>query len=462
MQKKYMETLLAQIREKRARESVRQEVEGHIKEQKAYYMADGIPEEQAEEQAVADMGDPVETGSALDQIHRPKPAWGTLALIAALCVAGVMLQYAMYINHPADSTGSYYFERQCQHAVLGFLVLCGVYLIDYTRIAKYSRCLCIGILLLPFLAQSSLIPLQLYDTYHGFLYLNFFVCMVSVDIIFYLYLPLYGAVLYSYRNCSRRDLCGLFLYTILPICFAFRFAHLSASLNITVILLLMLGTAAAKGWLPIAAGRLPFIKSACVLLIGGMLFFALLYLPLASYQTARLQAWLDPSAFRAGAGYAYSVIRDILSASQLVGGHTGTAIHEYLPNYETDYILTYTIGTFGILAAAALVIPVVVLGAKLLYISFSQKNQLGMVMGLGCSLAFVMQSAEYILVNLTLLPTSSLYFPFLSYGGSGMLQTCILLGILLSIYRYENVSSDSMQDFVLRRKKCSKTEIKNI
>ena len=74
-----------------------------------------------------------------------------------------------------------------------------------------------------------------------------------------------------------------------------------------------------------------------------------------------------------------------------------------------------------------------------------------MIMGLGCSLVFTIQSAEYILVNLALLPASGLYFPLLSFGGSGMLQTCILLGILLSIYRYENISASSVQVVSLKR-----------
>ena len=84
MRKEYLETLLAQIQEKRARASVLQEVESHIDDQKQAYLSEGMLEELAEEKAVADMGDPIETGIALNQIHRPKPAWGMLAAIAGL------------------------------------------------------------------------------------------------------------------------------------------------------------------------------------------------------------------------------------------------------------------------------------------------------------------------------------------------------------------------------------------
>lgn len=464
MQKKYMETLLAQIREKRARECVRQEVEGHINDQKAFYIADGIPEDQAETQAVADMGDPVETGSALDQLHRPKPAWGMLAMIAVLCTAGALLQYAVYKDHPSSSMGRYFYENQCLYAIFGFLILCGVYLIDYTRIAQYSRLFCIAILLLLFLSGYHLTPfLNLHHSY-SFVYINIFSHCFTADILFYLYLPLYGAVLYSYRNCRIRELYKPFLYTVLPIYSAFRFEqHLTVRINITIILFLMLGTAAAKGWYGRKANsrsaakskllsdiRL-HIKALCLALTGSAIFCAMLFLHLQDYQKIRIQAWLDPAAFEGEAGYIYLTIRNILNTSQLIGEKTGQSVIGCLPNYESDYILTYIIGTFGVLAAAALIILIIMLSAKLLSISFRQKNQLGMIMGLGCSLVFTIQSAEYILVNLALLPASGLYFPLLSFGGSGMLQTCILLGILLSIYRYENISASSVQVVSLKR-----------
>lgn len=469
MQKKYMETLLAQIREKRARECVRLEMEGHINDQKAYYMADGIPEDQAEAKAVADMGDPVETGSTLDQLHRPKPAWGTLAMIAILCATGVILQYAVYIEHPSSIIGSYFYENQCLYAVFGFLILCGVYLIDYTRIAQYSRLFCIGILLLLFLSEYHLTPFLILHHSSSFVYISIFGYCIATDIFFYLYLPLYGAVLYSYRNCRIRDLYKPFLYTILPIYNTFWFEqHLTVRINVSVILFLMLGTAAAKGWFrfsvlsgksgsrPAAKNkRLPgiwhHIKAACLILTGPVIFCALLFLHLQSYQKIRIQAWLDPAAFEGEAGYTYLAIRNILNTSRLIGKKTGRPVSDYLPNYESDYILTYIIGTFGVLAAAALITLIILLSAKLLSISFRQQNQLGMIMGLGCSLVFAIQSAEYILVNLALLPASGLYFPLLSFGGSGMLQTCILLGILLSIYRYENISASSVQVASLKR-----------
>ena len=74
---------------------VEEELREHIRDQAEAYEAEGMFEEEALEKAVRDMGDPVETGVALDRIHRPHMSWGTLALAGALGIFGVVLQAAL-------------------------------------------------------------------------------------------------------------------------------------------------------------------------------------------------------------------------------------------------------------------------------------------------------------------------------------------------------------------------------
>ena len=51
---------------------------------------------EAEEAAVREMGDPVEVGLEMDRIHRPTMAWGMIALIVGLSLAGYLLRSVMY------------------------------------------------------------------------------------------------------------------------------------------------------------------------------------------------------------------------------------------------------------------------------------------------------------------------------------------------------------------------------
>ena len=88
----YLNILEGQIRAKRARPMVVREVEDHIEDQKAAFLAEGMTGEEAEEAAVLEMGDPVEAGVALDRIHRPQMAWSVLAGTLLMTVLGMGLQ----------------------------------------------------------------------------------------------------------------------------------------------------------------------------------------------------------------------------------------------------------------------------------------------------------------------------------------------------------------------------------
>ena len=58
--KRYMELLLEQIRNKRAKELVAREINSHIEDQEEAYLSQGLTAYDAERRAVLDMGDPVE------------------------------------------------------------------------------------------------------------------------------------------------------------------------------------------------------------------------------------------------------------------------------------------------------------------------------------------------------------------------------------------------------------------
>ncbi len=70
----YLRILTDQIRCKAARTQITEEVRDHIEEQEAFYLSEGLGREEAEAEAVREMGDPVEAGTALDLIHRPRMA----------------------------------------------------------------------------------------------------------------------------------------------------------------------------------------------------------------------------------------------------------------------------------------------------------------------------------------------------------------------------------------------------
>ena len=64
-----------------------------------------------------------------------------------------------------------------------------------------------------------------------------------------------------------------------------------------------------------------------------------------------------------------------------------------------------------------------------------------MLMGTGCAVVFLIEAAFYLLNNSGVMYLGN-YCPFFSYGGTGVLVTYVLMGILLSICRYQNTAPE--------------------
>lgn len=158
---------------------------------------------------------------------------------------------------------------------------------------------------------------------------------------------------------------------------------------------------------------------------------------LAPYQTARIHALFDPTV----ENHALQTLRSIVTNSAFIGASNKKSLLQEGQN--SDYILSTLSAYYGILAALVAVLLIFLLIRKIFQISSSQKNQLGMMMGYGCGMVFFVSVFWNVLVTLGLVFPTYTFLPFFSYGGVTMVVTYILLGIVLSIYRYKNVLSDT-------------------
>lgn len=84
----YLRSLTRRIEDRTARKEIRQELLAHIEDQKEVYINSGMSEEEAEREAVRQMGDPEEVGIELNRIHRLKIDWKTAVGIAGFSLLG--------------------------------------------------------------------------------------------------------------------------------------------------------------------------------------------------------------------------------------------------------------------------------------------------------------------------------------------------------------------------------------
>ena len=120
-EKEYLQTLGEQIVNPHARASVLAEIQDHIEEQAQDYRASGMSEAVAMQEAVRQMGDPVSTGEALNQVHRPKFPIALFGLAVVLTVLGIAMQYLVYTPytrycHPVRYLTAAHHPLQCNRA----------------------------------------------------------------------------------------------------------------------------------------------------------------------------------------------------------------------------------------------------------------------------------------------------------------------------------------------------------
>lgn len=114
--KDYAQSVCDQIRWKKAKRVISEEIENHLIDQKNAYLAEGMNEEAAAAETIRQMGDPVQIGTELDRVHRPKPAWSMIFLTAAILLLGVGIK--LFVTKDAHSPFDYIlavFYRHCRY-----------------------------------------------------------------------------------------------------------------------------------------------------------------------------------------------------------------------------------------------------------------------------------------------------------------------------------------------------------
>lgn len=95
----YLKIVEEQIRQKAIAPELVDELKHHIDEQTLAYVEQGMEEDAAVEKAVADMGDPVETGIQLDMVHQPRLDGKLFVLVlAGLMLSSVLSIYLSWNN----------------------------------------------------------------------------------------------------------------------------------------------------------------------------------------------------------------------------------------------------------------------------------------------------------------------------------------------------------------------------
>ncbi|KPL05371.1 MAG: hypothetical protein AMJ73_01070 [candidate division Zixibacteria bacterium SM1_73] len=185
--------------------------------------------------------------------------------------------------------------------------------------------------------------------------------------------------------------------------------------------------------------RLNFLFSVGFLLCNlafGMIT-PLIWNRLHDYQKDRIIVFLDPGRDPQGAGY--QIIQSkiaigsggLLGKGYLQGSQTKLA---FLPHQHTDFVFSVLgeeLGFWGSLMLLGLFSFIIVKG---ILIANKARNAFASNAALGITSILAFQMLVNIGMTVGFLPVTGLPMPFVSYGGSSMLSSWIVVGLLLAIH----------------------------
>jgi len=154
------------------------------------------------------------------------------------------------------------------------------------------------------------------------------------------------------------------------------------------------------------------------------------------YRMKRLTSFLDPWAHPYDDGFQLTQALIAIGRGEWLGVGLGSSVQKlfYLPEAHTDFILSVIaeeLGLAGVLFVITLFMVLVGRGLMLGLRGVEIGQRFAGYIAFGLSLMIGLQAIVSIGVNLGVLPTKGLTLPLISYGGSSVLLTCVMVGVLL-------------------------------
>lgn len=196
---------------------------------------------------------------------------------------------------------------------------------------------------------------------------------------------------------------------------------------------------------------LMFVISVAIFFIAGtrfkhILIAGLIVLPVViiecfrhPYRIQRLASFLAPEEKIGGIGYQLSHSLYAIGSGGWFGKGLGASELklEFLPAAHTDFIFAVFCEEVGMIGAFALIFLFVWLLARGLTIARTTENKFHAYLASGITLCLCLQAFINMGVAVGVFPTKGLPLPFFSYGGSSVIITLAMMGILMNIARQE-------------------------
>ena len=180
----------------------------------------------------------------------------------------------------------------------------------------------------------------------------------------------------------------------------------------------------------VSTGKVNYVLAGLGLLIAAGIAGYLLY----DVVKLRIDTWWNP--WPEAQGRAFQIVQSLLAvaAGGIFGQGVGQGSPTFVPVVHSDFVFAAIAEEWGLFGALGIVGCMAILVLRALRIALERNEApFHLLMATGISVSLGIQSLMIMAGVLKLLPLTGVTLPFVSYGGSSLLSSFIMIGILLRI-----------------------------
>lgn len=180
-----------------------------------------------------------------------------------------------------------------------------------------------------------------------------------------------------------------------------------------------------------SSNLLKLINICGIVLVGLVGFFLL-----ADHIGVRVSAWQDPWKDASGGGY--QIVQSLIAIAS--GGYFGTGLGNGMPNIvpfsQTDFIFSAICEEMGMFTGFAVILLYFLLTYRGIKITVKATNEYLKAVCLSLVISVGYQTFIIIGGCIKLIPLTGITLPFVSYGGSSMIVSFVMIGIITAVSFY--------------------------
>lgn len=189
-------------------------------------------------------------------------------------------------------------------------------------------------------------------------------------------------------------------------------------------------------------GRISLIQLGCLILLG--IAGSVVFIATSAERQSRIDGYIsqithiETEEFSLNSGYQAQQADIAIARGGLFGVGIGESTQRnFLPASYNDFIFAIVAEEYGLVGSVILILLfIIIMYRGIITIANNAPDGLGMLLGVVCTLMVVMYGFVNAGVACGLLPVTGLPMPFVSFGGTNMLCSGLMIGILLNISKH--------------------------